>query len=96
MNNLINTADYIPSAAPTPVISISPLVLPASGRAVDLELKISAPSRVRTFLSFSFRMAMASRCISPPATAIIHLWTSTRPEASSSSSPPTRTLRLWV
>lgn len=43
MSNPINTADYIPSAAPTPVISIAPLVLRAPGRAVDLDLKISAP-----------------------------------------------------
>src|SRR4051812_41444962 len=45
MSNPINTAEYIPSAAPIPVISIAPLVLRAPDRAVDLELKISAPIR---------------------------------------------------
>lgn len=30
-------------AAPTPVISVSPVVLPAPGRVVDLQLRISAP-----------------------------------------------------
>ncbi len=30
--------------APTPVISISPVVLPAPGRAVDLQMRISAPA----------------------------------------------------
>ncbi len=43
MNTPINTAEYIPSVAPTPVISISPVVLRAPARAVDLDLKISAP-----------------------------------------------------
>jgi dienelactone hydrolase len=31
------------SSAPTPVLSFSPVVLPAPGRAVDLEMRISAP-----------------------------------------------------
>lgn len=34
-------------AAPTPVISISPVVLPAPGRVVDLQLRISAPATGR-------------------------------------------------
>ncbi len=28
---------------PTPVLSVSPVVLPAPGRAVDLEVRVSAP-----------------------------------------------------
>ncbi len=37
------TAFALISAAPTPVMSISPVVLPAPGRVVDLQLRISAP-----------------------------------------------------
>ncbi len=37
------TASALISAAPTPVMSISPVVLPAPGRVVDLQLRISAP-----------------------------------------------------
>ncbi|MFF4527492.1 alpha/beta hydrolase family protein [Streptomyces bluensis] len=32
-----------PFSSPTPVLSVSPVVLPAPGRAVDLELRVSAP-----------------------------------------------------
>ncbi|MFJ9588226.1 alpha/beta hydrolase family protein [Streptomyces acidicola] len=32
-----------PSSSPTPVLSVSPVVLPTPGRAVDLELRVSAP-----------------------------------------------------
>ncbi|MFI1731039.1 alpha/beta hydrolase family protein [Streptomyces acidicola] len=35
------TAD--PFSSPTPVLSVSPVVLPTPGRAVDLELRVSAP-----------------------------------------------------
>ncbi|MPY47561.1 alpha/beta hydrolase family protein [Streptomyces acidicola] len=35
------TAD--PSSSPTPVLSVSPVVLPTPGRAVDLQLRVSAP-----------------------------------------------------
>ncbi|RMC35043.1 alpha/beta hydrolase family protein [Paracoccus alkanivorans] len=43
MNNPINTAEYIPTIAPTPYISVSPIVLSVPGRQVDLQLKVSAP-----------------------------------------------------
>lgn len=43
MSNPINTANYISATVPSPVISVAPVVLSAPGRAVDLELKISAP-----------------------------------------------------
>ncbi|XXS83450.1 chlorophyllase [Sorangium sp. So ce176] len=38
----VNPAAVIPSA-PTPVLSVSPIVLPAPGRAVDLQVRASAP-----------------------------------------------------
>ncbi len=33
----------IPASAPTPVVSVSPVLLRAPGRAVDLQMRISAP-----------------------------------------------------
>jgi pimeloyl-ACP methyl ester carboxylesterase len=41
---LIGEAEKIPISAPTPVVSISPLVLPVPGRIVDLQLRVSAPT----------------------------------------------------
>src|SRR5579875_1083046 len=32
-----------PVSAPAPVLSVSPVVLPAPGRAVDLQVRVSAP-----------------------------------------------------
>ena len=32
-----------PVSSPTPVLSVSPVVLPAPGRAVDLQVRVSAP-----------------------------------------------------
>jgi len=43
MNNSINTADYIPVSAPTPFISVSPIVFSVPGRASGLQLRVSAP-----------------------------------------------------
>lgn len=43
MSNPINNAEVISVSAPTPVISASPVVLPAPGRAVDLQMRVSAP-----------------------------------------------------
>lgn len=43
MNNPINTAEYIPVSAPTPFMSVSPIVLAAPWREVSLELKVTAP-----------------------------------------------------
>jgi predicted dienelactone hydrolase len=43
MNNTITNAGYIPVNAPTPVVSVSPVVLSAPGRAVDLQMRVSAP-----------------------------------------------------
>jgi predicted dienelactone hydrolase len=34
---------YAPDTAPTPVLSVSPVVLPAPGRAMDLQVRVSAP-----------------------------------------------------
>jgi predicted dienelactone hydrolase len=43
MNTTINNAGYIPVNAPTPVVSVSPVVLSAPGRPVDLQMRVSAP-----------------------------------------------------
>ena len=40
----IGKAEQIPVSAPTPVVSVSPVVLPAPGRAVDLHIRVSAPT----------------------------------------------------
>lgn len=37
-------AGNIPVSAPTPVVSVSPVVLSAPGRAVDLQMRVSAPT----------------------------------------------------
>jgi pimeloyl-ACP methyl ester carboxylesterase len=44
---LIGKGANIPVSAPTPFVSFSPLVLPAPGRAVDLQIKVSAPATGR-------------------------------------------------
>ena len=44
MSEPISKAENISVSAPTPVISYSPVVLSAPGRAADLELKVSAPA----------------------------------------------------
>ncbi len=33
----------VPTSAPTPVLSVGPVVLPAPGRPVDLQIRVSAP-----------------------------------------------------
>ena len=38
-----NAGRTIPMSAPTPVLSLSPVVLPAPGRMVDLQIRVSAP-----------------------------------------------------
>ncbi|MCC7051940.1 MAG: hypothetical protein IT355_01650 [Gemmatimonadaceae bacterium] len=43
MKSIIGFAERIPLSAPSPVVSFSPVVLPAAGRAVDLQLRVSAP-----------------------------------------------------
>jgi len=43
----IGKAENIPVIAPTPVVSVSPVVLPAPGRAVDLQMRVSAPTTGR-------------------------------------------------
>jgi predicted dienelactone hydrolase len=40
---MIEAVDHIPVSPPTAVASVSPVVLPAPGRAVDLQMRISAP-----------------------------------------------------
>ncbi len=37
----------IPVSVPTPVVSVAPVVLPAPGRAVDLQMRVSAPTTGR-------------------------------------------------
>ena len=44
MNNLITEARHIPITAPSQTISISPVTLPAPGRGLPLELRITAPA----------------------------------------------------
>jgi predicted dienelactone hydrolase len=41
---LIGAAKSLPISAPTPFISVSPLIFPIPGRLVDLQLKVSAPT----------------------------------------------------
>jgi len=43
----IGKAENIPVSAPTPVVSVSPVVLSAPGRAVDLQIRVSAPTTGR-------------------------------------------------
>ena len=43
MNNLINEARLIPTADPTPVVSVTPVTLAAPDRGLDLELRVTAP-----------------------------------------------------
>ncbi len=43
MNKPINVAENGAISAPTPVVSVSPVVLSAPGRAVDLQMRVSAP-----------------------------------------------------
>lgn len=43
MNKQIIGAETLPVSTPTPVVSVSPVVLSAPGRAVDLEVRVSAP-----------------------------------------------------
>lgn len=40
---VIDAAGHIPVSPPTAVVSVSPVVLPSPGRAVDLQMRISAP-----------------------------------------------------
>lgn len=40
---LIGKAAGIPVSVATPVLSVSPVVLPAPGRIVDLQMRVSAP-----------------------------------------------------
>lgn len=40
---LIGKAARIPVSPATPVVSVSPVVLPVAGRAVDLQMRVSAP-----------------------------------------------------
>ena len=43
-NALIGKAESIPTSAPTPIVSVSPVTLPSPGRAVDLPMRVSAPT----------------------------------------------------
>lgn len=43
MRSSINTADYIQASAPTPFISVSPIVFLVPGRESELQLRVSAP-----------------------------------------------------
>jgi predicted dienelactone hydrolase len=47
MSNPNSQAEHLPISAPTPVVSVSPVVLPAPGRAVDLQMRVSAPTTGR-------------------------------------------------
>jgi len=44
MSKPINNAEHIPVSAPTPVVSVGPVVLPAPGRGEDLQVRVSAPA----------------------------------------------------
>ncbi len=43
MNTLLNQSELFPVSPSTPVVSVSPVTLPAPGRAVDLQMRVSAP-----------------------------------------------------
>lgn len=43
MSTMIDNTGTIPVSAPTPVISVSPVVLSVPGRAMDLQMRVSAP-----------------------------------------------------
>ncbi len=47
MNKPINVAENVAISAPTPVVSVSPVVLSAPGRAVNLQMRVSAPTTGR-------------------------------------------------
>jgi len=47
MNKPINVAENVAISAPTPVVSVSPVALSAPGRAVDLQMRVSAPTTGR-------------------------------------------------
>lgn len=44
MSEPLNKAGNIPVSAPAPVVSVSPMVLSAPGRPVDLQVRVSAPA----------------------------------------------------
>ena len=44
---LIDQAESIPVSVPTPVVSVSPVALSVPGRAVDLQMRVSAPTTGR-------------------------------------------------
>jgi len=43
MSTSVSSAGILPSRAPVPVVSVAPIVLPAPGRAVPLQVRVSAP-----------------------------------------------------
>lgn len=47
MSQSIASVATIPSGAPAPVVSVSPIVIPAPGRAVPLQVRVSAPATGR-------------------------------------------------
>jgi len=47
MSKPITLASDLPVSAPTPVVSVSPVVLSAPGRAVELQIRVSAPTTGR-------------------------------------------------
>ncbi len=47
MNNLITVARHLPISAPTQTIAINPVTLPAFGRGLPMELRITAPASGR-------------------------------------------------
>lgn len=47
MSEPANEAEYLPVSPPVPVVSVSPVTLPVPGRAVNLQMRISAPASGR-------------------------------------------------
>jgi predicted dienelactone hydrolase len=41
---LIGQAENIPASTPTPIVSVSPVVVSIPGRIVDLQIRVSAPT----------------------------------------------------
>src|SRR5882757_6541432 len=44
LSGLSGLSDTTGTTSPTPVLSVAPVVIPAPGRAVDLEVRVSAPA----------------------------------------------------
>lgn len=82
MNNLVDKARSIPVPEPTLTVSYSPVTLPTSGRAIPLELRITAPAAGGDLPILLLSTAMALRSTYRRRTAMLPLRASTLSVAS--------------